>query len=122
MTETRALKNSSSAYKKYTNDLVAASKKLQPIGGKEEELEVLRLKKKKQAIGSSKGPTMVRVAKQAMIPIGIAIKEKAVRLLEVTLATHLHLLLPFRLQWPINLELLSRLEQRGRTSTRKKIS
>lgn len=50
MAETRALKTSSLAYKKQIEDLMAATKKLQPVGDEEDEEEgkASLLKKGKQ--------------------------------------------------------------------------
>lgn len=72
--EARALKTSSSAYKKQIEDLVATCKRLQPVPEKEQkDPKAALLRKEKRTVGSLKGPTMARpapVLRQTTIPLG----------------------------------------------------
>ncbi|XP_022873713.1 uncharacterized protein LOC111392589 [Olea europaea var. sylvestris] len=87
MAEAMILKTSSSAYKKQMEDLVAASKQLQPAAEEEEQEQeqeqedpkAALQRKGKRAASSSKGPTVARavpVLRQIIIPIEVAIKER----------------------------------------------
>lgn len=78
MAKPRVSKTSSAAYKKQTDDLVSASKKLPPVEAEEEENEVSLLKKEKwMARPSLKTPTVARpVVRQSTITTRVIIKDK----------------------------------------------
>lgn len=82
MAETRALKTAYSTYKKQTDDLVAASKTLQPTGGEEEAPKTSLLRKGKRVTRSSvKGSTIARVVpalRQTTIPTRVVTRKKVV--------------------------------------------
>ncbi|XP_022856309.1 protein piccolo-like [Olea europaea var. sylvestris] len=90
MAEARALKASSSSYKKQTEDLVEASKRLQPPTEEEvpEDPEADLRRKGKKSATPPKRPTVARpppALRQTTIPTGVAIPEK--RLAPTELAT-----------------------------------
>lgn len=91
MAEARALKTSSSTYKKQMEDLVDVSKRLQPPMEEEvpEDPEANLLRKGKKSAAPSKSPIVARpppILKQTTIPTRVAVSEKRPTLAEVAAA------------------------------------